>query len=234
MVIKNIGELKTFHHSSEKFSIKEDILEQVNTDNGRFYKTPEGKLYPSVTTVTGLMSLDSIKKWRQRVGEDAANAVTSKAARRGTRIHKLLENYINNEPINDLNLDYNDYVLFSELKPHLDTNLDNVLCQEARLYSDYLEMAGTVDCVAEWKGKLSIIDFKTSTKAKNREYITNYFCQASAYAIMFEERFKIPVSRIVILIATDTDGTQIFEDRRDNFTKQLLEVRKQYKERYTV
>ena len=95
-------------------------------------------------------------------------------------------------------------------------------------------MAGTVDCVAEYNGKLSIVDFKTARKLKDKNYITNYFCQAAAYAIMYEERFNIPVSRIVILISVDDEQPQIFEERRDNFVKKLLEVRGQYKERYGV
>jgi len=211
-----------------------DVLEQVNTDTGRYYKTPTGVLYPSVTTVTGLMNEKSIKEWRQKVGNEEANKISSKAAVRGTRMHTLFENYVDNADIDVEKYNYNDSLNFSAIKPLIDDNIDNVHLQETRLYSDFLQMAGTVDCVAEWKGKLSVIDFKTSTRHKNRDYITNYFCQASAYAIMFEERFKIPVSRIVILISVDGDEPQYFEDRRDAYIDQLLEVRKQYKERYGV
>lgn len=95
-------------------------------------------------------------------------------------------------------------------------------------------MAGTVDCVAEWKGKLAIIDFKTAKKAKNREYILNYFCQASAYAIMYEERYNIPVNRIVILISVDDEPPQVFEDYRNNFVKPLMDVREQYRQKCGV
>lgn len=211
-----------------------DVLEQVNTDTGRYYKTPIGVLYPSVTTVTGLMNEKSIKEWRQKVGNEEANKISSKAAVRGTRMHTLFENYVDNADIDVEKYNYNDSLNFSAIKPLIDDNIDNVHLQETRLYSDFLQMAGTVDCVAEWKGKLSVIDFKTSIRHKNRDYITNYFCQASAYAIMFEERFKIPVSRIVILISVDCDEPQYFEDRRDGYIDQLLEVRKQYKERYGV
>jgi len=187
-----------------------------------------------VTTVTGLMNEKSIKEWRQKVGEEEANRVSSTAARRGTRFHQLCEDYLNNDDIDASRYNFNDALNFKEFKPILDDNLDNIHLQETRLYSDYLEMAGTVDCVAEWKGKLSIIDFKTARKAKNRDYIKNYFCQASAYAVMYEERFNIPVSRIVILISVDDDIPQVFEDRRDYHIKELLEVRKKYKDRYGV
>jgi genome maintenance exonuclease 1 len=212
----------------------DDTLEQVNTDSGRYYKTPAGALYPSVTTVTGLMGLEGIKAWRKKVGDEEANRISSKAASRGTRIHQLCEDYLNNADIDISKYDYNDALNFEVFKPLLDNNLDNIHLQETRMYSDYLKMAGTVDCVAEWKGKLAIVDFKTARKAKNREYITNYFCQASAYAIMYEELFKIPVSRIVILISVDNDEPQVFEDRRDYYVPELLKVREQYRQQYGI
>lgn len=215
-------------------SIIAEQVEQVNTDTGRFYKTPTGALYPSVTTVTGIMNQKAIQEWRKRVGNDEANKISNQAATRGTRIHQLCEDYINNDDIDFSKYNYNDALNFKEFKPLLDNHLDNVHLQETRLYSDFLQMAGTVDCVAEWKGKLAIIDFKTAKKAKNREYILNYFCQASAYAIMYEERYKIPVSRIVILISVDNDVPQVFEDRRDYYVEELLKVRQQYRDIHGV
>lgn len=211
-----------------------DLLEQVNTDTGRYYKTPTGALYPSVTTVTGLMNQKAIKEWRARVGEEEANRISTTAATRGTRIHQLCENYINNDEIDTTKYSFNDALNFQTLKPYLDNHIDNVHLQEVRLYSDYLQMAGTVDCIAEWKGKLAIIDFKTARKAKNREYILNYFCQAAAYAIMYEESFNIPVPRIVILISVDNEEPQVFEDYRDRYVEQLLKVRQEYKDKYGV
>lgn len=207
------------------------MLEQVNTDTGRYYKTPTGDLYPSVTTVTGLMGEQGIKAWRKKVGEAEANRISTTAATRGTRIHNLCENYLANDDIDYSKYNFSDALNFKELKPYLDDYIDNIYLQEVRLYSDYLKMAGTVDCVAEWKGKLAIIDFKTARKLKNREYITNYFCQATAYAIMFEERYNIPVSRIVILISVDDEPPQVFEDRRDYYVKELMHWREVYKTR---
>ena len=180
------------------------------------------------------MGEDAIKAWRQRVGDEEAIRISKAATTRGTRMHELFEYYLDNAEIDPLKYDYNDTINFQEMKPFLDNFIDNIHLQETRLYSDYLQLAGTVDCVAEWKGKLSIIDFKTATKHKNRDYITNYFCQAAAYAIMYEERFQIPIDRIVILISVDNDVPQYFEERRNNHIKQLIEVRQQYRERYGV
>jgi len=210
------------------------LLEQVNTDSGRYYKTPTGALYPSVTTVTGLFGADAIKQWRARVGDQEANRISSQASTRGTRIHQLCENYLNNDDIDTSKYTFDDVENFRLLKQQLDTNIDNIHLQEVRLYSDYLKMAGTVDCIAEWKGKLAIIDFKTARKPKNKEYILNYFCQASAYAIMYEERYNIPVSRIVILISVDNELPQVFEDYRDNYVKPLMEIREKYKQKFGV
>lgn len=233
MLLKDIlAQRKRFIHL--KKNLEEDVLEQVNTDTGRYYKTPSGELYPSVTTVTGLMNEKSIREWRNKVGDQQANFISNKASVRGTRMHKLFEDYLDNAEIETDKYNYNDVINFSEIKQLIDDNIDNIHLQETRLYSDYLKMAGTVDCIAEWKGKLSIIDFKTSTKHKNRDYITNYFCQAAAYAIMYEERYQIPIDRIVILISVDGDVPQYFEERRNNHIKQLLEVRNQYKERYGI
>ena len=223
---------KPYYENSEH--VIGEILEQVNTDTGRYYKTPAGILYPSVTTVTGLMGADAIKAWRARVGEAEANKISSTASKRGTRIHQLCEDYINGSEIDHTKYDYNDAFNFEKLKTVIDNHIDNIHMQEARLYSDYLKMAGTVDCVAEFKGMLSIIDFKTAKKPKNREYITNYFCQAAAYAIMYEERTGIPVSKIVIIISVDDDEVQVFEDRRNYYVTQLLEVREKYRLTYNV
>jgi len=229
-----LAQRKLFTHLPQKILNSTEVLEQVNTDTGRFYKTPTGELYPSVTTVTGLFGKDAIKQWRARVGDEEANRVSSQAATRGTRIHQLCEDYLNNDDIDSSKYTLDDVENFKELKPELDNNIDNIHLQEERLYSDYLKMAGTVDCVAEWKGKLSIIDFKTARKAKNRDYILNYFCQASAYAIMYEERFNIPVSRIVILISVDDEPPQIFEDYRNNYVKPLMDIREEYRLKYGV
>lgn len=218
----------------QPLEITEAQLEQVNTDTGRYYKTPAGELYPSVTTVTGLITKDAIKQWRKAVGEQQANQISSQASRRGTRIHQLCEDYINGSEIDTSKYNINDAVNFKLLKQEIDNNIDNVYVQETRMYSDYLRMAGTVDCIAEWKGKLSVIDFKTARKAKNRNQIDHYFCQATAYAIMCEERFNIPVNRIVLLISVDDDYPQVFEDRRNHYVDKLLQVREQYKQLYGV
>ena len=89
-----------------------------------------------------------------------------------------------------------------------------------------------MDCVAEWKGKLSVIDFKTSRRLKKREHIHNYFQQGSAYCVMYEERTKVPVSQIVIVMTVDDEEPQIFVEKRDTWTETLIRKIKEYEEYY--
>jgi len=209
-------------------------LEQINTDSGRYYKTPAGALYPSATTVVGFLGKEAIEKWKKRVGAEEAERISNKAATRGTRMHTLCEDYINGDPINPSEYDWNDQFQFKMLRRHLDACVDNVHMQEVRLYSDYLKLAGTVDLVAEYNGRLSIIDFKTSKKLKEEKWILNYFCQATAYAIMYEELTGIPVPQIVIMIMVDDEEPQIFVKKRNDYVKDLLDIREKYRLTYNV
>lgn len=200
------------------------------TENGkRYYVTPEGKKYPSVTTVSGIFAKEGLIKWRQRVGEEQATKITTQAATRGTAVHKICEDYINNDA---------DYLKdqmpaniqsFNDIQAIIDNNIDNVVMQECPLYSDYLEVAGTVDCIAEWNGKLSIIDFKTARKPKKKEWIENYFMQTAAYAVMFEERTKRPVEQLVILVTVDGEEPQIFIENRDQWIWKFVDARSEYR-----
>jgi len=212
--------MKTFiHHEFSK-------LERIDSPEGRLYKTPSGRAYPSVTTVTGLHSQKSIMEWRKKVGEEAANAISSRAAGRGTRIHNLCENYLlGNNPEADMF----DQDIFKSLIPQLDL-IDNIHALETPLFSHHLEVAGTVDCIAEYKGKLAVIDFKTSSKLKNRDWIHGYFMQTSAYAVMFEELTGIPIGRLVVIIGVDDEEPQIFEEKRDNWISGFKDLRLQYKQ----
>lgn len=203
-------------------------MDTVQGETGRFYKTPAGLLYPSVTTVLGHSGKESLLEWRKRVGEEEADRISRRAADRGTKMHKLCEDYINNIPLQ--REDFLSWDMFTSLRPILDNNLDNVHMQEVPLYSDYLQVAGRVDCVAEWDGKLSIIDFKTSTKPKRREWIQNYFMQASAYAVMYEELTGTPISRLVIVIAVENEEPQVFMEKRDDHIHGFIRLRESYRE----
>lgn len=200
-------------------------LVRVDSPSGRVYQTPEGKSYPSVTAVTGLHGKQAIIEWRKRVGEEEANRISSRAANRGTRIHSLCEDYLSNKLVTPGPFDIEN---FNSIKSELD-NINNIHCLETKLYSNFLQVAGTVDCIAEYKGKMSVIDFKTSKRVKTRDEIHNYFMQCSAYAVMFEELTGIPVSRLVILMAIDDHPPAIFVEKRDDWIHGFIELREEYR-----
>ena len=214
-----------------------DIDYDLNTEtiNGkRFYVTPEGNKYPSVTTITSQYNKQSILEWRKRVGEEEANRISAKAAGRGTRVHTICENYLNNQD-NYIQKQMPDaIVMFKTLQPLLDQYVNNIHALEVPLYSNHLKVAGRVDCIAEFDGKLSIVDFKTASKPKEDKWIQNYYMQCSAYAVMFEERTGIPVPRIVVMIAVDGEEAQIFVKKRDDYIGEFIKYREIYEELLNV
>ena len=205
-------------------------MNAVTTESGRKYRTPEGIDLPSITTVLSILSRDSIAKWRKRVGEEEANRISTRASGRGTRVHEIIEKYVNNEP--NYRDGYTPDIIqsFLDVKPILDERLTQVYAQEAPLYSTHLGVAGRVDCVGIFDGKLSIIDYKTSMKPKKVEWIKNYFMQESAYAIMWEERTGQPITQLVTIISVDGNDPQVFIEHRDNWTRPLLDTIVQYYE----
>lgn len=204
------------------------VLEQYTAPDGvRFYNTPTGEKYPSVTTVLSLLGREAIANWRKRVGAENATTIARVAASRGTGVHNRIETYLNNvegiHPPTPLVQE-----MFGSIRPELD-KIDNIHCQETRMFSHHLRMAGTVDCIGEYDGRLSVIDFKTSTKPKREEWIHSYFMQCAAYAIMYEELTFIPITQLVVLVAVEEDCTvQVFKQHRDDWAKPLLKVREQY------
>ena len=210
-------------------SIDIENIKRTNTPNGRRYVTPTGELYPSVTTILSHKTKPFIQQWRKRVGAKTADKISRQASTRGTSIHKLCESALKNLPEETDRLSILDQEMYKEFRPLLN-DIDNIHALEAKLYSDHLRLAGQVDCIAEYKGKLSVIDFKTSKKRKTRSQCYNYFIQCSAYAIMFEERTGIPVDQTVILMAQEDDGPAIWVEKRDEFVPKLMEARDTYEE----
>lgn len=196
-----------------------DDLKTVNENGSRFYQTPNGN-YPSVTTVTGFKKSQFFAEWRRKNPKEAVR-VTS----RGNKLHSLIEDYLNNDfdPETDKNRITPDTLeLFLQIKPELD-KIDNIHAQEVALWSDALRLAGRVDCVGEYNGKLSIIDFKGSTRAKRREDIANYFQQATAYAIMWQERTGVAIDNFAILVSCEDGEVQVFEGNPLQYVRSLKE-----------
>lgn len=198
-----------------------------NVNRKRFYVTPDG-LYPSITTVLNVRKREGLAEWRKRVGEDVANYIARTAATRGTKVHKMCEDFLNNEEVVKDNREFLPWCLFQQMKPVLEEKLDNIYAQEAGLWSDKYQVAGRVDCIAEWDGVPSIIDFKTSRSERNDEYNESYYIQAAAYAEMFEERTGTPIEQIVILVVTEDGQIQEFVKKKHDYLPMLVETIEQF------
>ena len=186
-------------------------------DGFRFYNI-DGKNYPSITTVLGIRKTEQLKGWREKIGEGVANWEMGRAARRGKSFHTLVEQYLKGETPSIR--DVLPIGLFKLMKPYID-QIDNIHLLEAIMYSPKLTIAGQVDCVAEYNGKLSVIDFKTANKERQEDWIENYFLQTTAYAHMFEETFGKPVEQVVILLASEDGTVQTFVKNKADYEEEL-------------
>ena len=208
----------------------------TNKDGVRLYETPEGNKYPSITTVLSVRNKQGLVEWRKRVGDEVANHISRTAAARGTKVHHMCEDYLNNmesewpEKFKEHKKNFLPWCLFKQLRNEALCHINDIYAQEAGLYSDKYKVAGRVDCVAEYKGTLSIIDFKTSTKEKNDVWNENYYIQGSAYAEMFGERTGIEISQVVILVVTEDGTVQEFIKNKQEYLNRLSETIKTWSE----
>ena len=199
-----------------------DLPSQI-TNNQRWYTLPDGTKLPSITTVLGQKEKPALQNWRQSLGPAKADKETKRCSDRGTAVHLMAERYLNNEEDCTRDQIQEHIRLFNQLKLKLG-EITNIRAQEVALYSEQLKVAGRTDCIAEFEGILSIIDFKTATNNKDLELVQDYFLQATAYAIMFHERTEIPIEDIVIIIAVEKGLMPlVFKDKIDNYVKPLLE-----------
>jgi len=192
-------------------------LKEVTIDGKRFYETPGG-IFPSVTSVVGWDKQNFFAEWRRKNPEESRRVLA-----RGTKLHSIIESYLNNEKIDFDNMLPNFKVLFNQIKPELD-KIQNIVAIETPLWSKTLGLAGRTDCIAEYDGKLSIIDFKASSKEKRKQDVESYFTQATAYALMFQERTGIIVENFAILISCEDGLTQVFQNKPIKYVKKLKNV----------
>ena len=204
-------------------------------DGKRLYSTPDGNFYPSITTVIGnnAKKQAGLARWRARVGKEKAAAISTRSATRGTNFHSIVEDYLNK----DLNIEeYKEsplpVVMFEQTKKTLD-RIDNIYLQEAALYSDNLEVAGRVDCIADFDGVLSITDFKTSAEPKREAYLYDYFVQETAYACCLQELYGITVKQLVTIVACENGETQVvIKPPKKEYLLQLIQYIDEYRNKY--
>ena len=220
-------------------AVKLPNLVTTTLNKKRFYNTPEGNLYPSITTVLSIRKKEGLVEWRKRVGDDVANYISGNAVRRGIKIHEMCEDYLNNMNEDALKETYEKdnflhWCLFKQLRDQALCDIDNIYVQEVGLYSDKYKVAGRVDCIAEFNGVLSVIDFKTSTKERTDGWNENYYIQGAAYAEMFEERTEIKVNQIVILVVTEDGTVQKFVKNKYPYLELLVESVTKWEERNEI
>ena len=206
------------HHASFLLDLKTE-----NVDGKRHYVTPDGNKYISITTLLSNLSKAGIQKWRERVGAEEANRISTKASRQGTGVHSICESYIKNE---DGFLDGrmpNEVEMFQSINPLLD-KIDNVHVTEGALYSDELKIAGRTDLIAEFDDELAVIDYKTSRKIKTWDMCHAYFMQGAFYAHAYEERTGIPINNITIIMAVENEKPLLFKETKDRWMEPLKSV----------
>ena len=198
-------------------------------DGKRFYITPDGNSYPSITTILSLQEKPGIDKWREKVGEKEAKRISQDSMRIGTAVHQMAEFYLSNYIIKLKDEDKKIVDTFNRLR-FLLGNINNIVGNEIALYSDLLRVAGTADCIAEYNGVPSVIDFKTSRKPKKEEWIDDYYMQTFAYKLMFEEMTGIEIQQIVILVAcVESFDVQVFKKPAkdaDEWLEKLVKIMK--------
>lgn len=205
-------------------------LTTENINGKRYYITPEGN-FPSITSVLGAFPKPELMAWRKRVGEQEANRISTLSANKGTKIHSLCEKYLLNEEINKKSFMIDSLSRFYEFKPILN-RINNIHKLEVPLYSQKLKVAGRTDCIAEFDGELSVIDFKTSKKEKEEEWIEDYFLQAAFYHSAYWELTGIKCKQLAILISVEDGDNQVFIKEPKEYVPKIIKKIKQYYEHY--
>lgn len=193
-------------------------------DGKRYYVTPSGDSYRSVTTILSQLTKDAIQEWRDRVGEVEATKISTRASSRGTKLHTMMEDYVGNVEDFALNKMPITTSLFLDIQPFVDSNLEEVYGIEYPLYSDRLKAAGTSDLICKYAGKTTILDYKTSSKRKKEQWIENYFIQSTAYSLMVKERYDLDIEQIVIMIAVEGDSPQVFVKDPSEYIKKTIDI----------
>lgn len=218
--------MKTYNYQPVQLDLPE--LRVLESKHGRVYITPSGKHLPSVTTVTGFEGKDGIEIWRRANPREA-----QRVCDRGNTIHSMMEHLLKNEGVvlcehSDVN------ELYEMLKSHVETKIDNVYALEQHMWSESVGLAGRVDCICDYDGKLSVVDFKGSTREKHTSGIKNYFQQATAYSLMFQELTGRKVEQIVILVACETGVLQEFVKKPVEYVPGLLSSLQLYNQWYQL
>lgn len=219
---------KVFNRNAlSDIAIPED-LERVEVAGLRYYRDSDGYLYKSVTSFLSRFSNVSLQKWKEVVGEKEANTISRLAAAKGTNLHLAAELFLENKPNYKSHLFYDELFDWKFLEKHLITHIDNIVAQEVRMKSRKLQLAGTADCIAEYDGVLSLIDFKTSKREKTREEIWSYWIQTAAYAIMAYEMWGIKIKQLTVIMVVDKTNVISYSEPAVKWMNEVIRLTKEY------
>ena len=207
--------------------IQTPIMETAHKDNLHFYISPDGKKYPSITSILHSFPNPGIEIWKSKTPN--WKEIQQESFDVGTELHNMIECYLKNDyvPLNN----EKSINLFHNIYPELN-KIDNIRCQERYLYEPNLRVAGTVDCIAEYDGVLSVIDFKNSRKPKKDWMIkkSGYLEQVTFYALAFKFCTGIEVKQGVILSANWDGSVGIKKFNIEDYIENLENIIEQYYE----
>lgn len=178
-------------------------LTRVEKNDVRYYQDSLSNLVPSVTTILSATGDHSgIDAWKRRVGPKTAKAVVDEATTIGTAVHLAIENYLYGKEWEQFTDDKMGMLAHQIAKRFICDclgDIDEVWGLESGLVLDGL-YAGTADCIGIFRGKPTIIDFKTAKKIKRKDWIEDYFLQGAAYANAHNVMYKTNIESIAILM----------------------------------
>lgn len=193
-------------------------LNSESVEGLRIYSVPSSiavdgveRHYPSITTILGNTQPEekraALEAWAESIGKEKAALISKEATDKGTAVHLLIERFLKGEQLVHAHENFPPHYItcFNSLTLKL-KKIDEIWGQEVALYSDLLGVAGRCDAIGVYKGKESIIDFKTSSRIKSEAEITDYYLQLTAYSIMHNEMFDTEISNGVILMTSGEGG----------------------------
>lgn len=200
--------MKLFKH--EITEIPELILDESNHTHTYYNKA--GRKFRSVTAMVNKTKPEedkkNLQKWRDDIGHDVADYILKASALIGRETHKLNENYLNMEKGGE-NFTLLSHAHHRKFLPYLN-KIGVIHGIEAKLHSDGMCLAGTADCIGEYNGALSVIDYKTKRSTQRKEWMGDYFLQTVCYARMWEELTGQKIKQLVILASSEQNTIQEF------------------------
>ena len=162
-----------------------------------------GARLPSVTTVLAKTKDQSyLTAWKNKVGHEKAESIKNLSSKRGTAMHKFLENHITGVGYDDLSS------IGQEAKPMAEKIMEMGLTPISEYYGSEVMLhypglyAGSTDLVCMHNDMETIVDFKQSNRPKKEEWIEDYYIQIAAYAMAHDYVYKSQIKQGVIMVCT--------------------------------